>query len=403
MILELEKTNKELFLSKDVNNREIYFFNLKDVQFVGQDLYYPNVFAFSRSDNNFYRVIREKIMSLKNIKDINFNFKKYESKHMVNQPVFYFIYNTDNYYHFIYDTLPYIISFNKIKEKIPSLKLLMNYPNKEKNTFYKFVEEFLYLLNIKKEDILIISPETIYSNVYFSSSYTHDIDSNLPPRKEIYEFYKSLTDQIKNEFDLPKKIYISRRTWTTKDHSNIGTNYTTRRKLINEDELVLLLQKHQYREIFTENLSTKEKILLFKNASNIIGAFGGGICNVLFSDKNPNLTAIESPGFLDVNNRFIYSLKNTNLKIFKDTEHIEKTKFKKYMRVQYGSIIGEIIEVNKNFIELAYTDDFVAGWNYDLKLKNIKVDPKLCKILDNGLNSNWKINIKKFKNEVLGI
>jgi hypothetical protein len=73
------------------------------------------------------------------------------------------------------------------------------------------------------------------------------------------------------------------------------------------------------------------------------------------------------------------------------------------MRAQYGSIIGEITEVNKNFIELAYTDDFVAGWNYDLKLKNIKVDPKLCKILDNGLNSNWKINIKKFKNEVLGI
>ena len=45
----------------------------------------------------------------------------------VNDPVFFFIYNTDNYYHFIYDTLPYLITYNHLKSDISNLKLLMNY------------------------------------------------------------------------------------------------------------------------------------------------------------------------------------------------------------------------------------------------------------------------------------
>ena len=35
-----------------------------------------------------------------------------------------------------------------------------------------------------------------------------------------------------------KNIYISRRTWLNSDKSNIGTDYTSRRKMINENELV---------------------------------------------------------------------------------------------------------------------------------------------------------------------
>ena len=397
MIFDLEQADKQLFLPQDLNCREIFFFNLKEVQFVGQDLYYPNIFAFSKRTKNLYRIIREKIMSLQNIQQSNFDFKKYELEDEVTEPVFYFVYNTENYYHFVYDTLPYLISFNKIKEEIPNLKLLMNYPNKDKNNLYKFVKEYLDLLKIKDEDIKIINPKTLYRDVYFSSSFTHDIDSNLPPRKEVYEFYKNMGNEINDNLNLPKKIYISRRTWTTKDYSNIGTNYTNRRKLINEDELVYILNKYGYQEIFTENMSIKEKIMLFKNATNIVGAFGGGICNALFSKPETQLIAIESPGFLNVNKRFLFSLKNVNLKIFKDTYHFEQAKYKKYMRVKYNSIIGEIVEIDGDYIKIAYTDNFIAGWNADLIYKYIKVEAKECEPLDDGLNSNWKIDIEKFE------
>ena len=50
----------------------------------------------------------------------------------------------------------------------------------------------------------------IYKKVYISSSYTHDIDSNLPPRNEIYEFFKKIVESVKNKFtnDTPKKITV---------------------------------------------------------------------------------------------------------------------------------------------------------------------------------------------------
>jgi hypothetical protein len=272
----------------------------------------------------------------------------------------------------------------------------MNYPNHQKNNFYKFVDEFLEIIGIKNEDILIVNKETLYKKVYISSSYTHDIDSNLPPRQEIYSFYNSIVENIKQKHanqELPSNIYISRRTWMHNDLSNIGTNYTTRRKLTNENELVDILQKKGYTEIFTENLSTIEKILLFNNAKNIIAPIGGGVCNALFCNNKVNITILVSPTFLDINNRFIYLFKDLNVNYNHQSEHIEKNEFKKYMRVKYGNIIGEIEDINNNELLINYTDANVAGWNNQNQYKTISINQKFCQKLDEGLNSEWILDL----------
>ena len=111
-------------------------------------------------------------------------------------------------------------------------------------------------MNITRSDIILVDNERQYESVYISTSYTHDIDSNLPPRKEIYDFYKDIVKITHKKFgimDTPKKIYVSRRTWLHNNFSNIGTNYTTRRRLINEDELVEKLLTEGFTEVFTEN------------------------------------------------------------------------------------------------------------------------------------------------------
>lgn len=395
-IYNLDTANKDLFLGKDDNNREIYIFDLNNVQFIN-DLYYPNVLAFSQKESKIYNPIREKIMSLKNLSNKStYDGEIQKTKNIYENPVFYFIYNTDNYYHFIYDTLPYLISFQYLKQKYSNLKLLMNYPNHQKNNFYKFVDEFLEIVGIKNEDILIVNKETLYKKVYISSSYTHDIDSNLPPRQEIYSFYNSIVENIKQKHgnqELPSNIYISRRTWMHNDLSNIGTNYTTRRKLINENELVDILQKKGYTEIFTENLSTIEKVLLFNNAKNIIAPIGGGVCNALFCNNKVNINILVSPTFLDINNRFIYLFKDLNVNYNHQSEHIEKNEFKKYMRVKYGNIIGEIEDINNNELLINYTDTNVAGWNNQNQYKTISINQKLCQKLDEGLNSEWILDL----------
>lgn len=394
-ITEINKTDISKLFEKDSNGREINIYELRDSMITGESLYYPNTLLYNGS---LYNPINETTMSLKNVEvDDGFNFVPKKPIKTEENSVFFFIYNMDNYFHFVYDSLPYLITFNKIKETNPEIKLLMNYPA-GKNKFYKFVLEFLDILGVREDDIIIANENTNYKKIYISTSYTHDFDSNLPPRNEIYNFYQEIIDKVKiDDTDLPKKIYISRRSWLHGDMSNIGTNYTTRRKLVNEDELVKFLVSKGYQEIFTETFTTEQKIAIFKNAESVVGAIGGGICNVLFSKPECKLTALISPYFLDVNERFKYSLNKVNLTLFDDVKNTETTVFKKYMRVKSNNIIGEIIDIENDDITITYSDVKLAGWNSENEYKTIIKKSHECIRLDEGLNSAWEINLDKFK------
>lgn len=429
---------KELFLEKDNNGREIWIYHLNNVSLTGHSLYYPNVLLYSGQspDDNteLYIPYKERTMSLNQGSIYEKNNMQYDIqntysnicsqnvcvKTMYNEPVFFFIYNTDNYYHFIYDTLPVLITFNHLKQRYPILKLLMNYPNNQCKRFYKFILETLELFNL--QDSYIIADEhqnVIFKHIIVSTSYTHDFDSNLPPRIEIYDLYKSMvslalkyTDNTTNANNannahnssnkFSNKIYISRRSWVHNDLSNIGTNYTTRRALMNETELVEKLAMCGIKEVFTENMSMIEKIILFANAEVVIGAIGGGIANVVFSNPNTKLITLVSPGFLNINSRFKYCLDIVDNIYFTDCSHFEKTPFKKYMRVKINinsetlynkkEVLGEIEDIIDEELVIKSTDGSNTGWNslcnYNIKrVKNTDVI-----LLDDGLNSAWIVD-----------
>lgn len=387
------------FLKEDTNGRFINIYKLENISTIG-DGFYPNVLFKKYENTNIYNPYKEKIMSLQNLDSLEINNNVSELNKKINIPLFFFIYNTDNYYHFVYDTLPYLISYFELKKTITNLKLLMSYPNSQRKEFYKFVKEFLEILGINEDDIILVDKKTLYTEVYFSNSYTHDIDSNLPPRGEVYDFFKMIVNIANSSLNnnLPKKIYISRRSWIHGDVSNMGTNYTNRRKLVCEDELVDFLKKEGFEEIFTENLSTIHKIQLFNNAEYVIGAIGGGLCNVLFSNPNCKLISICSPYFLEINNRFKYSFNNVNTYYFEDTYNIETNFWKKWMRIKYKNIVGEIEHVNDDeTLTVLYVDSKVAGWNSQMKYKRIDINQKECLALDNGLNSSWNFNMLSFK------
>lgn len=400
-ILDIEIS--ETILNVDSNNRVIKSYLLEDCQFISNEIYYPKVKIFSHSNKNTYNPINEKILSLEKLnlnEKQNFELKK--SNSIVSIPVFYFIYNTENYYHFIYDTLPYLITYNQLKKEKPDLKLLINYPNNQLNRIYNFVTEFLEIVGIDKDCLLFVDDTTIYKKVYISSSFTHGINSNLPPRIEIYGFYKKIVESKINDFksSFPKKSYISRRSWKHNDFSNIGTNYTYKRRMTNEDDLVDLLVRNGYTEVFTEKLNTIEKLGLFFNSEVVVGAIGGGICNVLFSKPETKLISIVSPTFLNVNERFKYSLDCVDTNYFMDTFHSETTSYKTGMRIQSNelSIVGEIVEVDGDYLTVIYSDYAVSGWNSQIEFKKIKLESKLCEKLDDGLNSPFYVDIEKFKN-----
>jgi capsular polysaccharide biosynthesis protein len=385
---------KNVFL-EDANGRVIDIYKYDNCRVTGINLYYPNCLLYS--GNKLYVPHLERTMSLNVPSTYKSNQMKFEPEIIDNVnylpgDYFWFVYNTDNYFHFLYDSIPYIISYIELKKDIPHLKLLMQYPNPQKTQHYRFILELLELLHIYDDDIVMINKFNEYENVYVSTSYTHDGKSNSPPRKEIYALFKLMTLDILLT-DTPKKIYISRRSHLHGDLTNIGTNYTQRRKLINEDDLVKHLVGKGYVEIFTETMTTKEKITYFVNASHIVGCIGGGIANVLFSKPDTILHAIISPGFLDVNSRFTYSLNCVNVKYNYNTRHIENTLFKKYMRVKSGNIIGEIIKVNERSVVVQYTDVSTTGWNNDSIYKTIELLNENVIKLDDGLNSYFILDI----------
>ena len=397
---------RQLFMEPDVNGRSIYLHRLDGVRLCGSSLHYPNVLAYSAYDDRRYQPMCEKIMSLAGLaKPVCEPEPVPPVIRRCDTPLFYFIYNTDNYYHFIYDSLPYLISFQHLRRQMPGLKLLMNFPTSQASKFYPFVSEFLALMDLGKNDIVIAEEGTQYNQLYLSDSYTHGHDSQLPPRTEIYDMFRSLVDAARPNFngETPEKLYISRRTWLHNNFSNIGTNYTTRRKLENENALVELLEAQGYAEVFTENLSTIDKLKYFAQAKHVVGAIGGGVCNVLFSPPVTRLVCLISPTFLDVNRRFLYSFEHVALTLFEASNHTEPGRLKRYMRVNCPEqgLVGEISAINGDRIEVSYTREKVAGWNSQNVYDTIMLDQAQCIPLDAGLNSPWSIDLKAFARSIL--
>lgn len=353
-ILPIEYWNSKrtrLIKEKDENGRDIevtYFFSC---QFTGLSKHYPQPLIYSHQTGKLTLPTKEMFMSLgrgtvyeESMEygiDLPLKFENFCSV-----PVFYFVYNMANYYHFIYDTLPYLYSYFNEKKIHPDLKLLVS-PPEGKDDLYPFVWESLELLGITRKDVVFLSPETLYDTVVVGSSLTHNGLSGAPPHSGVFD----IINRMKGDYKGPEKIYVSRRTWLHNNLENIGTNYTERRRCVNEDEMAELFKSYGYEEVFCENMTMKEKIGLFNSAKYVSGPIGGGMCNVIFSPPEVKVISINSPLFFDVNKRFEYSMIHTQLYHFNDTEFV-------------------------NQIE-----------------KSVDSDSALS--ISGGLNSPWKVNLNK--------
>jgi capsular polysaccharide biosynthesis protein len=391
-----------LVLDESPTGRRVAVHEIRDAQVIG-DLY-PDVTVYSGLDSCVYRVIEERVMSLPGVEAAQAG-RARPADRAVSHPVFFFLYNTDNYYHFVYDSLPYILSYKMLREVIPGLRLLMSWPNPGRRSMYPFVTEMLAMLDISEGDIEMASQGVRYERMFVSGSFTHGRDSDMPPPAAVSGIYRSISERAMSVAGesiarFPRKIYVSRRTWTHNDLSNIGTNYTTRRRLVVEDELVGLLRGLGYEEVFTERLSTEDKVVMFCGAEKVVGAIGGGSCNVLFSPPSTRHLCIVSPTFLDVNARFRHCLSGVATEYFTDTWHVEDSPWKRHMRVKCGDLVGEIEEVSGGRLLVSHTDAPVAGWNSELSLARTWVDADSCRALDGGLNSAWALDLEKIKDTI---
>ena len=353
--VEYWKNGKTDIISVD-DIRTIEVEHFRDVRFTGHSIHYPQPLLYSHGKLLLPTI--ERFMSLGRgtiyEKDMWYSGELLPIKNTVETPVFYFVYNMANYYHFIYDTLPYLYSYFHEKKYHKDLKLLVSPPEGQID-LYPFVWDCLDLLGISRDDIVFLDQETVYYTVVVGSSLTHDGLSNYRPHSGVFE----TLGRMEGEYDGPEKVYVSRRTWLNDKSDNIGTNYTERRRCVNEDDVAEYFISRGYEEVFCENLSMKEKIGLFRGAKVVAGPSGGGMVNVLFSPPETKVISIDSPTFYEVNSRWKYSLNHTKLYHFSDTEFVDKVE------------------------------------------ESVESEGALS--ISGGLNSPWRVNLNKLKDFVDGI
>ena len=88
----------------DENNRKIDLYKIEESNITGLNLYYPNLLL--KTKNELILPILERTMSLKSgtiyeKQNMTYDFDKKDIINIYEIPVFFFIYNTDNYFHFL--------------------------------------------------------------------------------------------------------------------------------------------------------------------------------------------------------------------------------------------------------------------------------------------------------------
>ena len=209
-----------------------------------------------------------------------------------------------NYYHMLLDGVGCLTRYFELRKTVPNLKLIVNCNPRPKGGIVKhppFVEELLQLLDIDYE---FSDENTVYERVYFGDTIGQDHRrKRARPAAAQYHLLQDCIERAKIRAHVEQydNVYLSRRA-----HANplsdrkavIGEDNTVKRGLTNEDEVVDMLTGLGYTEVFGENYTLAEKIVLFNGMKKYISTAGAGVANILWTMPNSvSVGGIHSAGF----------------------------------------------------------------------------------------------------------
>ena len=159
-----------------------------------------------------------------------------------------------SYYHLLTDLLPHLLDAPRFPVLVPEFMPLV---------FVDFLREAGFEVQILAADVFrvekLIIPEMKAP------------DWNVDKIKKIRTFAENLYPQLSShKSKSQRRIYVSRK-------------LAVKRHLVNEEEFLWLMKKHEFQKVYLEQLSIREQVELFRSASHVIAAHGAGLTNVLFA------------------------------------------------------------------------------------------------------------------------
>ncbi len=187
---------------------------------------------------------------------------------------------SENYFHWMTESLTRVLSFKKLNLELPIL-ISEDFKNLE------FVTKTLDLLRInykiyENDKVFKVKNLLLTSHTAPAGNYNSNI---------LFELHKNLNNGKKS--NLRKRLWVSRK-------------YSYRRYLINEDEIKPILDEYNIQVIYPEKMDYLEQVDLFRNAEFLGGVHGAALTNMLYMESNSKV--LELRAINDAHNNCHYSL-----------------------------------------------------------------------------------------------
>ena len=187
---------------------------------------------------------------------------------------------SENYFHWMTESLTRVLSFKKLNLELPIL-ISEDFKNLE------FVTKTLDLLRInykiyENDRVFKVKNLLLTSHTAPAGNYNSNI---------LFELHKNLNNGKKS--NLRKRLWVSRK-------------YSDRRYLINEDEIKPILDEYNIQVIYPEKMDYLEQVDLFRNAEFLGGVHGAALTNMLYMESNSKV--LELRAINDAHNNCHYSL-----------------------------------------------------------------------------------------------
>jgi hypothetical protein len=183
------------------------------------------------------------------------------------------------YYHWIMECLPRLIGLEVAGIKTPDMKVVVN------GALSAFQQRSLELLHCKEDALFRLDRSCCEIDTLF-------VPTNPKINPLSVEWLRSRFAPLFATDAARLRLYVSR--------SRAG-----QRKVVNEDDLLPVLQRHGFQVIHTEDLDLAEQVRAFSQAEMVAGPHGAGLVNMVFAREGCKVVELCHPFYAG---QYIYYL-----------------------------------------------------------------------------------------------
>ncbi len=257
------------------------------------------------------------------------NYLRREKIPVQEKPCIWFIDNfSRNYFHWLTDALPRLFS---VRHLIPTSTILLPYHYERA----EFVKSSLRPFGISDLQFIPESQVFLLRDLFLPSPTAVTGNYNDQLIRSMRHFYAPYYSNQRLTIDCGHKIYISRAK-------------ASRRKILNEDEVVGLLSRFGFRTVYFEDLSFDEQASIALNAKYLISNHGAGLTNMLFMESGTCVLELRKED--DCNNNCYFSLASAlDLEYFYQTCACENNDLDGHM-ANVASLIVDLQRLRENVV-----------------------------------------------------